>query len=63
MTQSTKEFIVGLLGVAGLIVLLLGLLVDSYEFMLGLVIAIAIWSISGLLAKYWDVPKWRARQD
>jgi len=62
MTASKKELIVGVLGVAGLIVLLLGLFTESYAFMLGLVIAIGIWSVSGLLANYWDVPKWSARQ-
>ncbi|MDH3472002.1 MAG: hypothetical protein OEM94_11870 [Acidimicrobiia bacterium] len=62
MTANKKELIVGVLGVAGLIVLLLGLFTESYEFMLGLVIAIGIWSVSGLLARYWDVPKWSARQ-
>jgi hypothetical protein len=62
MTKSKKELLVGVLGVAGLIVLLLGLFLDVYEFMLGLVIAIGIWSVSGLLARYWDVPKWRSRQ-
>ncbi len=60
MTKSTKELIVGVLGVAGLVVLLLGLFTDAYAFMLGLVIAIGIWSVSGLFARYWDVPKWRS---
>ena len=59
MTKSTKELIVGALGVAGLVLLLLGLFTDSYAFTLGLVIAIGIWSVSGLLARYWDVPKWK----
>jgi hypothetical protein len=63
MTKGAKELIVGLLGVAGLVVLLLGLLTDSYDFMLGLVIAIGIWSVSGLFARYWDVPKWQTRQN
>ena len=63
MTNSTKELIVGLLGVAGVIVLLLGLLAETYAFMLGLVIAIGIWLVSGLLARYWGVPKWRPSRD
>jgi len=47
-----------------LVVVLLGLFTDSYAFMLGLVIAIGmIWSVSGLFTRYWDVPKWKARQD
>jgi len=60
VTKNTKELIVGALGVAGLVVMLLGLFTDSYAFMLGLVIAIGIWSISGLFARYWEVPKWKA---
>jgi hypothetical protein len=63
MTKGAKELIVGLLGVAGLVVLLLGLLTESYDFMLGLVMAIGIWSVSGLFARYWEVPKWRARRN
>jgi hypothetical protein len=63
MTKGAKELIVGLLGVAGLVVLLLGLLTESYDFMLGLVSAIGIWSVSGLFARYWDVPKWRTRHN
>ncbi len=30
-----------------------------YDFMLGLVIAIGIWLVSGLFARYWEVPKWK----
>ena len=63
MTKSTKELIVGALGVAGLVALLLGLFTDTYAFMLGLVIAIGIWSASGLFARYWGVPKWKLRRD
>lgn len=57
MTKKTKQLIVGLLGVAGFMVLLLGLFTNAYEFMLGVVIAIGIWLVSGLLARYWGVPK------
>lgn len=59
MTENTKELVVGLLGAAGVVVLLLGLLAETYEFMLGLVVAIGIWLVSGLFARYWGVPKWR----
>jgi hypothetical protein len=59
VAENKKELIVGLLGAAGVVVLLLGLLAETYEFMLGLVIAIGIWLVSGLLARYWGVPKWR----
>ncbi len=63
MTKGTKELIVGALGVAGLVVLLLGLFTDTYGFGVGLVIAIGTWSVSGLFARYWDVPKWNAGRD
>ena len=56
---TVDRLVIGLLGAAGVVVLLLGLLADTYEFMLGLVIAIGIWLVSGLLARYWGVPKWR----
>lgn len=61
MTESTKQLVVGIMGVAGVVVLLLGLLAETYEFMFGLVIAIGLWLISGLFARYWGVPKWRLR--
>lgn len=61
MTESTKQLLVGIMGVAGVVVLLLGLFTETYEFMFGLVIAIGLWLISGLFARYWGVPKWRLR--
>jgi hypothetical protein len=62
MTGSPKELVVGVLGVAGLVFFLLGLFTEAYGFGVGLVIGIAFWSLSGLLARYWDVPKWNAHQ-
>lgn len=61
MAENTKQLIVGLMGVAGVVVLLLGLFSESYDFMVGLVIAIGLWLVSGLVAQYWGVPKWRLR--
>ena len=61
MTLENKQLVVGLLGVAGVIVLLLGLFTSSYEFMFGLVVAIGLWLVSGLFAKVWGVPKWRLK--
>lgn len=61
MSVETKRIIVGVLGVAGAIILLLGLFTEAFEFMLGLVIAIGFWLVSGLLANTWGVPKWRLR--
>ena len=61
MAESTKELIVGLIGIAGVVVLLLGLLPALYDFMLGLVIAIGLWLLAGLLARVWGVPKWNVK--
>jgi len=61
MTLETKQLLVGMLGVAGVIVLLLGLFTGSYEFMFGLVVAIGLWLVSGLFAKVWGVQKWRLK--
>ncbi len=55
MTRNAEELLVGLLGVAG-VVLVLGRPAGVYDFMLGLVIVIGIWLVSGLLARYREVP-------
>ncbi len=60
MNKGTKELLVGVLGILGLVVLLLGLFTDLFGFGWGLVLAIGLWSLSGLFARYWDVPKWNA---
>jgi hypothetical protein len=61
VTQGAKQLIVGLLGVAGVVILLLGLFTETYEFMFGLVIAIGFWLVSGLMAQFWEVPKWKLK--
>lgn len=61
MTNENKQLFVGLLGVAGVVILLLGLFTGAYEFMFGLVLAIGLWLVSGLFAKVWSVPKWRLK--
>lgn len=57
MRKNEKEAVVKLLGGMGLIVLLIGLFTDSYEFTHGLVAAIAIWIFTGVAAKYLGVEK------
>ena len=57
MKKREKEALVKLLGGLGLIVLLIGLFTNVYEFMHGLVAAIAIWIITGVVAKYLGVEK------
>ncbi len=55
MKKREKEAIVKLLGGLGLIVLLIGLFTGLYEFLHGLIAAIAIWIVSGVVAKYLGV--------
>lgn len=55
--KNQKEALVKLLCGLGLIVLLIGLFTNLYEFMHGLVAAIAIWILSGVVAKYLGVEK------
>ena len=57
MEKRKKEALVKLLGGIGLIVLLIGLFTPLYEFMYGLVAAIAIWILTGVVAKYYGVEK------
>lgn len=56
MSQNAKIAYVGLIGLAGLIVLLVGIF-TRLSFGIGLIIAIACWVGSGILAKYWEVKK------
>jgi len=55
MRKREKEALVKLLGGIGLIVLLIGLFTSLYEFLHGLVAAIAIWILTGVAAKYLGV--------
>ena len=57
MKRNEKEALIKLLGGLGLIVLLIGLFTGLYEFMHGLVAAIAIWIITGVVAKYLNIEK------
>lgn len=57
MSKQAKRAYTSLLGLIGLIVLLVGVFTDAYDFIIGLIIAIAIWVGSGILARYWGVKK------
>ena len=57
MKTREKEALVKLLGGLGLIVLLVGLFTSLYEFLHGLIAAIAIWILTGVIAKYLGVEK------
>ena len=60
MSRNAKRAYVSLLGLIGLIILLVGLFTPAYGFIIGLIIAIAIWVGSGILARYWGVKKDKA---
>jgi hypothetical protein len=57
MSKNAKRAYISILSLIGLIILLVGLFTDAYDFMIGLIIAIACWTGSGILAKYWGVKK------
>ncbi len=50
MSKNVKRGLVSLLGGLGLIALLVGIFTDIYSFGIGLIIAIAFWIVSGVLA-------------
>jgi hypothetical protein len=57
MSKSAKSAYLSVLSAVGLIVLLVGLFTEALPFMTGLIIAIACWVASSILAKYWKVKK------
>jgi len=56
MSKNAKIAYVSLIGLVGLIVLLVGIFTDL-RFTICLIIAIACWVGSGILAKYWEINK------
>lgn len=57
MSKNAEIAWVSLISLVGLIVLLVGLFTAAYGFLIGLIIAIACWVGSGILAKYWEIKK------
>jgi hypothetical protein len=57
MSKNAKIAYVSLIGLVGLIVLLVGLFTPAYGFFVGMIIAIACWMGSGILARYWEIKK------
>lgn len=57
MKENQKKALIALLGGIGTIVLLIGIFTDLYQFTYGLVVAIAIWILTGVVAKYLGVEK------
>ena len=55
MSRNAKVAIVRTLGGLGLVMILLGALAHIYPFTTGLIIAIALWIASGILAGYWGL--------
>ncbi|MBW2991046.1 hypothetical protein KY348_05080 [Candidatus Woesearchaeota archaeon] len=56
MKTKDKKAVTSLLGAIGLIILLVGIF-TTMDFILALLIAIIIWILTGVLAKYWGVKK------
>ena len=57
MSPQAKRAYVSLLGLVGLIVLLVGAILNVYPVTVGVIIAIVCWIGSGILARYWGVKK------
>ncbi len=57
MSKQAKRAYISIMSLLGLIVLLLGIFITSFDFFVGLILAIALWVGSGILARYWGVKK------
>lgn len=55
MQKRCKTAIVDLLGVIGIIIILIGLFTPYLDFWYGVLIAIIIWLITGVIKKYWRI--------
>ena len=62
MSRKAKRAIVGALGGLGLVMILLGALAHIYPTTTGVIIAIALWITSGVLSKYWNLDKGKAKK-
>ena len=63
MSRKAKTAVVSSLGALGLIMILLGALAHIYPTTTGIIIAIALWVTSGILRKYWNLEKGKAKKD
>ena len=57
MSRKAKRAYISILSALGLIILLVGIFTEALSFWVGLIIAIACWVGSSILAKYWGVKK------
>ena len=55
MDKRGKTAIVDLMGAIGLIVIIASFLTNAYDFWTGLLVAIIIWILTGVVKKYWRV--------
>ena len=62
MSRKAKRAVVSILGALGLIMILLGALAHIYPTTTGVIIAIALWITSGVLSKYWNLDKGKAKK-
>ncbi len=56
MSPQAKRAYISVMSLLGLVILLLGIF-TPLDFFVGLIIAIALWVGSGILARYWGVKK------
>jgi len=56
MKKNTKETLVALMGAIGFIVLLVGIF-TPFDFTYGLLIALIIWILTGVVKKYFKIEK------
>lgn len=55
MKKRCKTGIVDLLGAIGFIIIIISFLTDAYDFWTGVLIAVIIWIITGVIKKFWNV--------
>jgi hypothetical protein len=57
MSKNAKIAYVSLISLVGLILFLVGIFTPAYGLFTGLIIGIACWVGSGILARYWEIKK------
>ena len=57
VSPNAKKALISLLGGAGFIVLLIGVLSDAYDFWVGVIAAFAIWIVSGAVSTWLGIKK------
>jgi len=57
MSKQAKTAYISILSLLGLVALLVGIFHLGLSFTVGLILAIVLWVVSGILGKYWGVKK------